>query len=476
MTKLTQEGVKFDWGDKQEAAFQLLKQKLCSAPILALPEGSEDFVVYYGALHKKNYTTHDLELGSLNMRQRRWLELLNDYDCEIRYHPNVVADALSRKERSKPLRVRALVMTIDLDLPKKIMNAQTEAQKPENIKNKDVGGMLLKNYKDPEKFRMEKLEPRTDGTLCLNGRSWLPCYGDLRIVIMHESHKSKYTIHLGSDKMYHDIKKLYWWPNMKANIATYVSKCLTCAKVKVEHQRPSGLETDPMDKLTRMYLKEVVTRHGIPLSIICDRDLRFASHFWRSLQNALGTSLYMSNAYHTQTDGQSERNIQTLEDMLRACAIDFGKGWVNHFPLVEFSYNNSYHARIKAAPFEALYGQKCRSPVCWAEVGHVQLTGPKIVQETTEKIIQIKQRMQVARDRQKSYADLKRKPMDFQVGNKVMLKVLPWKRVVRFRKWGKLNPRYVGSFKVLEKVRSVAYELELPKELSRVHNMFQYPT
>ncbi|GJQ97970.1 putative reverse transcriptase domain-containing protein [Tanacetum coccineum] len=475
MTKLTQKKVKFEWGDKQEAAFQLLKQKLCSAPILALPEGSEDFIAYCDAskkglgavlmqrekvisyasrqlkIHEKNYTTHDLELGAvvfalkiwrhylygtkctvftdhkslqhildqkeLNMRQRRWLELLSDYDCDIRYHPgkaNVVADALSRKEREPPLRVRALVMTISLDLPKQILNAQTEARKPENIKNEDVGGMLVENAKNPEAIRTEKLEPRADGTLCLNGRSWLPCYGDLRTVIMHESHKSKYSIHPGSDKMYQDMKKLYWWPNMKADIATYVSKCLTCAKVKAEHQRPSGLlvqpkipewkwdnitmdfvtklpkssqgydtiwvivdrltksaiftpmrETDPLDKLARMYLKEVVTRHGIPVSIICDRDPRFASNFWRSLQNALGTNLDMSTAYHPQTDGQSERTIQTLEDMLRACAIDFGKGWVNHLPLVEFSYNNSYHASIKAAPFEALYGRKCRSPVCW---------------------------------------------------------------------------------------------------------------
>ncbi|GJT70444.1 putative reverse transcriptase domain-containing protein [Tanacetum coccineum] len=231
-------------------------------------------------------------------------------------------------------------------------------------------------------------------------------------------------------------------------------------------------ETDPMERLARMYLKEVVTRHGILVSIICDRDPRFASNFWRSLQKALGTNLDMSTAYHPQTDGQSERTIQTLEDMLRACVINFGKGWVNHFPLVEFSYNNSYHASIKAAPFEALYGRKCRSPVCWAEVGEVQLTGPEIVQETTEKVIQIKQRIQAAHDRQKSYADLKRKPMEFQVGDRVMLKVSPWKGVVRFGKRGKLNPRYVGPFKVLEKVGAVAYKLELPQELSRVHNTF----
>ncbi|GKE72671.1 putative reverse transcriptase domain-containing protein, partial [Tanacetum coccineum] len=259
--------------------------------------------------------------------------------------------------------------------------------------------------KKPEAIRTEKLEPCADGTLCLNGRSWLPSYGNLRTVIMHESHKSKYSIHPGSDKMYQDMKKLYWWPNMKADIATYVSKCLTCAKVKAEHQRPPGMlvqpkipewkwdnitmdfatklpkssqgygtiwvivdrltksaiftpmrETDPMDRLARMYLKEVVTRHRIPLSIIYDRDPRFASNFWRSLQNAL----------------------------------------------VEFSYNNSYHAIIKATPFEALYNRRCRSPVCWAEVGQVQLTSSELVQETTKN-------SKLRRDRQKSYADLDRR-------------------------------------------------------------------
>nr|GFA96069.1 putative reverse transcriptase domain-containing protein [Tanacetum cinerariifolium] len=397
------------------------------------------------------------------------------------------------------------------------------SKKTEEHQEEDVGGMLVENSRDPEKVRKEKLEPHTDGTLCLNGRSWLPCYGDLQTVIMHESHKSKYSIHMGSDKMYKDMKKLYWWPNMKADIATNVSKYLTCAKVKAEHQKPSGLlvvadrlhksaiftprrETDPMDKLARIYLKEVVTRHEIPVSIISDRDSRFASNFWRSLQNALctrldtstayhpetvsqsertiqtlkdmtlqkalGTSLDMSTTYHPETDGQSERTIQTLKDILRACVIDFGKGWVNHLPLVEFSYNNSYHASIKAAPFEALYGRKCRSPVCWNKVGEFHLTGPEIVQETTEKIVQIKQRIQAAPDRQKSYADLKHKPMEFQVGDKVMLKVLPWKGVVHFGKRGKLNPRYVGPFKVIDRVGSVAYKLELPKELSRVHNMF----
>ncbi|GJY02147.1 putative reverse transcriptase domain-containing protein [Tanacetum coccineum] len=210
-------------------------------------------------------------------------------------------------------------------------------------------------------------------------------------------------------------------------------------------------ENDSMDKLTRLYMKEVVTRHGIPVSIICDCNGRFTLNFWRAFQKALGTHLDMSAAYHPQTDGQSERTIQTLDDILRACVIDFRNGWDRHLPLIEFSYNNIYHTSIKAAPFEALYGRKCRSPVCWAEIRDTQLTEPKIIHEKTEKIVQIKQRIQAARDRQKSYADVRRKPLEFQVGDKVMLKVSPWKGVIRFGKRGKLNPRYIGPFMVLAK-------------------------
>ncbi|GKA24950.1 putative reverse transcriptase domain-containing protein [Tanacetum coccineum] len=254
--------------EDQESAFQLLKQKLCEAPILALPEGNNDFVIYcdaslqgLGAVlmqrekviayasrqlkpHEENYTTHDLELGAvhildqkeLNMRQCRWLELLTDYDCEIHYHlgkANVVADALSHNERIKPLRVRALVMTLHIKLPSQILEAQTEAIKEENIKAENLRGMD------------KAFEVRPDGTRCIKNRSWLPLFGGLRDLIMHESHKSKYSIHPGSDKMYQDLKKLYWWPNMKAIIAEYVGKCLTCSRVKAECQKPSDLLIQP---------------------------------------------------------------------------------------------------------------------------------------------------------------------------------------------------------------------------------------
>ncbi|GKB78001.1 putative reverse transcriptase domain-containing protein [Tanacetum coccineum] len=293
LTKLTQKNKKYEWGSKEEEVFQTLK--LCSAPILALPGGTEGFVVYcdtslkgYGAVlmqrekviayasrqlkvHEENYATHDLELGAvvfalrlwrhylygtkcvvftdhkslqyilnqkeLNLRQRRWIELLSDYDCEIRYHPgkgNVVADALSRKVRDKPLRVRALMMTVHNNLPKQIREAQKEAMKKKYVRKENLGRLIKPIF-----------EFCPDGTRCFGNRVWLPRYGGLRNLVMHESHKSKYSIHPGSDKMYQDLKLLYWWPNMKADIATYVSKCLTCAKVKAEHQKPSGLLQQP---------------------------------------------------------------------------------------------------------------------------------------------------------------------------------------------------------------------------------------
>ncbi|GJR68860.1 putative reverse transcriptase domain-containing protein [Tanacetum coccineum] len=321
MTKLTQKKVKFDWGDKQEAAFQLLKKKLCSAPILALPEGAENFIIYYDVSHKG--------LGVVLMQNEK---------------------------------------------------------KTENLKSEDVGGMLIKASREPGKLKKEKLESRADGTPCLNNRSWFPYYGDLRTLIMHESHKSKYFVHPVSDKMYQEIKQLYWWPNMKADIATYwkwdnitmdfdtkipkTSNGYDTIWVIVDRLTKSAhflpmRENDSMGKLAKLYLKEVVMRHGIPVSIICDRDGRFTSGFWRAFQKALGTR---------------------------------------------------YHTSIKAFPFEELYGCKCRSPFCWAE---------------------------------KSYADVRRKPLEFQVGDRFMLKVSPWKGVIHFGKRGKLNPStfYISNLK-----------------------------
>nr|GEV78879.1 reverse transcriptase domain-containing protein [Tanacetum cinerariifolium] len=201
------------------------------------------------------------------------------------------------------------------------------------------------------------------------------------------------------------MKQLYWWPNMKADISTYVSKCLTCLKVKAEHQNLSGLLVQP--RIPEWKWDNIIMDFVTKLPRTQSRN----DTIWRAFQKAIGTRLDMSMAYHPETDGQSERTIQTLEDMLRACVIDFGNGWEIHLPLVEFSYNNSYHASIKAAPFEALYGRKCRSPVCWAEVRDAQLTGPELIHEITEKIVPIKQRIQAAQDRQKSYTDVRHKPL-----------------------------------------------------------------
>nr|GEY24465.1 putative reverse transcriptase domain-containing protein [Tanacetum cinerariifolium] len=404
LTKLTQKDKKREWGKEEEEAFQTLKQKLCSAPILALPEGREDFVVYcdaslkgYGVVlmqrekviayasrplktHKENYATHDLELGAvvfalrlwrhylygkkcmvftdhkilqyisnqkeLNLRQRRWIELLNDYDCEIQYHPekeNVVADALSRKERIKPLRVRALMLTVHNDLPKQILEAQKKAMKKKNAKAKNLGRLIKKIF-----------EFRPDGMCCFGNRLWLP--------------------------------------------------------------------------------------HGVPISIISDRDRHFTSRFLKSLKKSLGTNLDMSTAYHPQMDGQSERTIQTLEDMLCACVIEFGSSWDRHLLLIEFSYNNSYHTKMN--------------------------------HELTEKIVQIKNRLLTAHSRKKRYADKRTKPLEFEVGDMVLLKVSPWKGAVRFGKRGKLSPRYIGPFKILARVSPVAYTLESSEELKGIHSTF----
>nr|GEV13410.1 putative reverse transcriptase domain-containing protein [Tanacetum cinerariifolium] len=409
-------------GDKQDESFYIIKEKLCNALVLALPDGPNDFVVYCDAskqgfecvlmqrgkviayasrqlkTHENNYTTHDLELGAvafalkiwrhylygtksviytdykslqyifdqkeLNMCQRWWIELLSDYECEIKYHSgkaNVVADALSRKERLKPRRVRAMSITIHYGLKTKILEAQGEASKDLKALAEWLRGLEI------------HFERRNNGGTYFFNRIWIPSVGGVRKLIMDEAHTSRYSIHPGADKMYYDLRYLYWWPGMKRDIAEYVSRCLT---------------------------------------------------------------------------------------------------WDTHLPLVEFSYNNSYHTSIKCAPFEALYGQKCRSPVIWTEVGESQLIGPEIVQEMTEKIIQIKEKLKTVRSHQKSYTDKRRKPLEFKLRDRVLLKVSPWKGVVRFGNKGKLAPRYVGPFEIVECVGLVAYRLKLPQELSCVHDTF----
>ncbi|KAD2805532.1 hypothetical protein E3N88_38909 [Mikania micrantha] len=340
-------------------------------------------------------------------------------------------------------------MTVQTSLRDQILQAQQEEVERNNLRNELDCGVE------------KQFETRPDGVIYFQDRVWIPAVDELRKLILEKAHKTLYSIHPGADKMYQDLRSFYWWPGMKKDVATYVGKCLTCAKVKAEHQKPSGLLEQPeipqwkwehiamdfitklprtssghdsiwviidrltksahflpirenykMEKLARHYVNEIVVRHGVPLSIIFDRDSRFTSRFWQSLQQSLGTSVNLSTAYHPQTDGQSERTIQTLEDMLRACVLDFGGSWDNHLPLIEFSYNNSYHNSIRCAQFEALYGRKCR------------------------------------------------------VSN------LLDRSVVRFGAKDKLAPRYVGPFEITQRIGPVAYRLRLPDELSGVHDMF----
>ena len=229
---------------------------------------------------------------------------------------------------------------------------------------------------------------------------------------------------------------------------------------------------DPLDKLAQLYVEEIVRLHGVPISIVSDRDPRFTSIFWSSLQDAMGTRLHFSTSFHPRTDGHSERTIQTLEDMLRACVIEFKGSWDTHLSLMEFAYNNSYQSSIGMALFEALYGRKCRTPICWDEVGERRLIGPELVQITLDKIQIVRDRLEIAKDKQKSYADKRRRDLHFKVGDRVFLKVSPWKGVLRFGRHGKLRPRYIGSYEIIAKVGPVAYRLDLPPELSKVHNVF----
>ncbi|KAK5773241.1 hypothetical protein PVK06_049546 [Gossypium arboreum] len=581
LTKLLRKGVAFVWTENQQKAFDHLKKVLTEAPVLIQPESGKGFIVYSDASHvglgcvlmqegkvvayasrqlkshEANYPTHDLELAAvifalkiwrhylygekciiytdhkslkylltqkeLNFRQRRWVELLKDYDCSIEYHPgkaNVVADALSRRVVSD---LRALFARLSLfDDGSLLAELQVRPIWTEQIKEKQLkDNSLVLRFQQVEKGENEDFGLNTEGVLCFRGRICVPKDSNLRQSILKEAHEGLCAMHPGGNKLYHDLRELYWWPGLKREVTEFVGKCLTCQQVKAEHQFPSGLlqpvkiplwkwervtmdfvsglpltptkkdsvwvvvdrltksahfipvRTDySLQKLARLYVAEIVRLHGVPVSIISDRDPRFTSRFWKKLQEALGTRLDFSTAFHPQTDGQSERVIQILEDMLRGCIIDFRGSWKDYLPLAEFAYNNSYQASIQAAPYEALYGRRCRTPTCWTELGERQVLGSELVADTESKVKLIRDRLKEASDRQKSYADLKRKEIEFAVGDMVFLKVSPWKKILRFGKKGKLSPRFLGPYRVLRRVGPVAYQLELPPELDRIHDVF----
>jgi len=361
----------------------------------------------------------------------------------------------------------------------------------------------------------------TDGILRFRDRVCVPGDWRLRKQILEEGHKSRLSIHPGMTKMYHDLKQSFWWNGMKIDIADFVASCLVCQKAKIEHQRPGGTlesldipqwkwdsvamdfvthlpksvkghdsiwvivdrltkcahflainQKWSMDRLAELYVREVVRLHGVPASIVSDRDPRFTSRFWQSLQTALGTQLRMSSAYHPQTDGQSERTIQSLEDLLRACVLDHMGSWSEMLPLVEFTYNNSYHTSIGMAPYEALYGRRCRMPLCWNQDGESLVLGPKFLQQTSEKVRAIQERMRATQSRQKSYVDRRRRPLEFEAGDHVFLRVTPTAGIGRAIKSRKLTPRFVGPYQILRRIGVAAYEIALPPHLTNLHNVF----
>ena len=474
------------------------------------------------------YTDHKslkylLTQKELNLRQRRWLELFKDYDCIIDYHPgkaNKVADALSRKTV-----VAMSLQYSDWRLADDgAMLAQLEAQPVlrqiiiDAQKNDEELQKKLQMVRDGDKTEFLDKEA---GSLYFRHRLCVPNDKELKQKLLFEAHNTVFTMHPGGNKMYQDLKQFYWWKGMKREVTEYVSRCLTCQQVKAEHQVPTGLLNPlpipqwkwdnitmdfvsgfpltqqkhdsvwviidrltksahfipvridySMDRLAELYVDEIVRLHGVPLSIVLDRDPRFTSRFWKELQSALGTKLNFSTASHPQTDGQSKRLIQVLEDMLRGCVMEFSGSWDRYIPLMEFAYNNSFQSSIGMAPYEALYGRKCRTPMCWTDFSEHKLIGPDIVKDTEEKVQVIRQRLKAASDRQRSYANLKRRDIEYNVGDKVFLKVSPWKRILRFGQKGKLSPRFIGPYEILERIGPVAYRLALPPELAKLHDVF----
>jgi hypothetical protein len=358
------------------------------------------------------------------------------------------------------------------------------------------------------------------GILWFGDRLVVPKNPELRKKILDEAHLSKFSMHPDSNKMYHDLRYLYWWTRMKREIAKYISECDTCQRVKASHLNVAGtLQPLPIpswkwedicmdfivglpntsrhhdsiwvivDRLTKtthfllvhtthktetyaeIYIDQIVCLHGITRTIVSDRGALFLARFWEQLQGSLGTTVIRSSVYHPQTDGQTERVNQILEDMLRACVLHYGKNWDKCLLLAEFSYNNNYQSSLKMAPFEALYGRRCRTPLNWSQVGEREIFGPDLVLEAEEKVRVIKKNLEAAQARQKSCHDKRRKPLQFEVGDHVYLKVSPTKGVQRFVIKGKLAPRYVGPYEIKETCGPIAYELKLPPHMSAVHDV-----
>jgi hypothetical protein len=419
------------------------------------------------------------------MRQRHWLELVKDYDLEVHYHPgkaNVVADALSRKLHCHCLSVEIFNDTLCWEMRKLNLEIVPQgslnhiAVKPifqDNIvmeQQHDKGVKMIKQQLAQGEEKYKCFQEDSEGILWFKERIVVPKNHQLRKQIMDEAHLSKFAMHPGSTKMYQDLKWNFWWTRMRREIAKYVSECDVCQRIKASHLKTSGMlqplsipswkwENISMDfivglsntsqrhdsiwvivdrltktahflpvhttytarKYAEIYLDQIVRLHGIPRTIIFDRGAQFVAHFWEQFQQTLGTKLIRSSAYHPQTDRQTERINQILEDMLRACVIQYDKHWEKCLALAEFSYNNSYQSSIKMAPFEALYGRQCRTSLNWSQTGEREIFGPDLVNEAEEKVKIIRNNLKAAQSRQKSYADKRRKPIQFEVGDFVYI-------------------------------------------------------